>query len=109
MKRAAITLLWLGGALLLACGAPQAAPQVGALTPTPPARAGATTPDAAIASATPPSAAPTPTLTPLPPVGPKPGNTAPDFTLELDTGQTVSLVSLRDQGRPVVLYFFTTW
>jgi hypothetical protein len=109
MKRAAITALWLGGALLLACGAPQAVPQEGAPTPTPPPRTGATTPAAAVASAIPPSAVPTPTLTPLPPAGPKQGNTAPDFTLELDTGQTVSLASLRDQGRPVVLYFFTTW
>jgi thioredoxin-dependent peroxiredoxin len=32
------------------------------------------------------------------------GDPAPDFTLESDTGEEVTLSSLR--GRPVVLYFY---
>lgn len=42
-------------------------------------------------------------------VGPNVGNRAPDFTLTFANGQTLSLTSLRDQGRPVVLYFLATW
>ncbi|MSQ22864.1 MAG: redoxin domain-containing protein [Dehalococcoidia bacterium] len=42
-------------------------------------------------------------------VGPHVGNCAPDFTLTLSNGQTARLTSLREQGKPVVLYFFTTW
>ena len=38
------------------------------------------------------------------------GDLAPNFTLsEVSTGQTVQLADLTAQGRPVVLYFFTTW
>ncbi len=42
-------------------------------------------------------------------VGHQVGDRAPDFTLTLSNGQTARLTSLREQGRPVVLYFFTTW
>lgn len=106
---AAHTSLWLVGALLLACSPPPAAPENGVPTPTPAITAGATPGDATTADITSPTAVPTPPFASLPPVGSKLGNTAPDFTLELDTGPRVSLASLRDQGRPVVLYFFTTW
>ena len=38
------------------------------------------------------------------------GDLAPDFTLiEISTDQPVQLAELTGQGRPVVLYFFTTW
>ena len=38
------------------------------------------------------------------------GDLAPDFTLtEMSTGQSVQLAELTGQGRPVVVYFFTTW
>lgn len=38
------------------------------------------------------------------------GDLAPDFTLtEISTDQPVQLAELMGQGRPVVLYFFTTW
>lgn len=38
------------------------------------------------------------------------GDLAPDFTLtEVSTDQPVQLAELTGQGRPVVLYFFTTW
>ena len=57
----------------------------------------------------------TPTNTPTPTPGPgEPGNQvgdlAHDFTLtEVSTGQSVRLAELTEQGRPVVVYFFTTW
>ena len=42
--------------------------------------------------------------------GDRVGNMAPDFTLtEVSTDQPVQLAELTGQGRPVVLYFFTTW
>ena len=36
----------------------------------------------------------------------KPGDPAPDFTLQDSNGQTVRLAGLR--GKKVILYFFTT-
>ena len=35
---------------------------------------------------------------------PEEGSPAPDFSLTSDSGETISLASLR--GRPVVLYFY---
>ena len=56
--------------------------------------------------ATTPAAAEPPTLA----TGNKVGDLAPDFTLtEISTDQPVQLAELMGQGRPVVLYFFTTW
>ncbi len=59
---------------------------------------------------------PLPTNTPTPMAGSpaetgnRVGNLAPDFTLtEVSTGQPVQLAQLTEQGRPVVIYFFTTW
>lgn len=42
-------------------------------------------------------------------VGASVGKLAPAFTLTLDNGEEAALESLRQQGRPVVLFFFTTW
>jgi len=61
--------------------------------------------------------APTPTATsgPVsdgsssPDVGNKVGLRAPEFTLTFSDAEPVTLASLREQGKPVVLYFFTTW
>ena len=48
--------------------------------------------------------------TPETEIGSQVGNLAPDFTLtEVSTGQPVRLAQLTEQGRPVVIYFFTTW
>ena len=53
-----------------------------------------------------PAAAEPPTLA----TGNQVGDLAPDFTLtEISTDQSVQLANLTGQGRPVVLYFFTTW
>ena len=70
-----------------------------------------------VAAATPtPTVPPPPTNTPTPMPAPpaetgnRVGNMAPDFTLtEVSTGQPVQLAELTEGGRPVVLYFFTTW
>ena len=56
----------------------------------------------------------TPTPTPMAgspaETGNRVGERAPDFTLtEISTGQPVQLAQLTEQGRPVVIYFFTTW
>ncbi len=52
----------------------------------------------------------TPTATPPVETGNRIGDMAPDFTLtETSTGQPVQLAQLTEQGRPVVVYFFTTW
>ncbi len=37
------------------------------------------------------------------------GQLAPDFVLTSDEGQQFTMASLRNENRPVVLYFFTTW
>ena len=61
----------------------------------------ALTPDATTAAA-----ADSPTLA----TGHRVGDLAPDFTLtEVSTGQPVQLADLTERGRPVALYFFTTW
>ena len=47
---------------------------------------------------------------PVSETGNRVGDLAPDFTLtEVSTDQPVQLADLTGQGRPVVLYFFTTW
>ena len=77
-----------------------------------------TSDDGAVPTATPTSApaptqdATTPAITDPPTLatGNQVGDLAPDFTLtELSVDQTVQLAELTGQGRPVVLYFFTTW
>ena len=67
----------------------------------------------------PPAPTDTPTPTPMPTPTPVPvsvergnqvGDLAHDFTLtEMSTGQSVRLAELTEQGRPVVIYFLTTW
>ena len=62
-----------------------------------------------------PAPTPTPTSGPAsdgstaPEVGNKVGQRAPEFTLTFPDAEPVTLASLREQGKPVVLYFFTTW
>ena len=78
------------------------------------ATATALTPAPMIITPTPTPAMLPPPATPMvmPPAefGNRVGNLAPDFTLtEISTGQPVRLAELTAQGRPVVLYFFTTW
>ena len=47
---------------------------------------------------------------PIPGTGNRIGDMAPNFTLtEVSTDQPVQLAGLTEQGRPVVLFFFTTW
>ena len=61
--------------------------------------------------------APTPNVTtpvpadpPIPETGNQIGDLAPNFTLtEVSTDQPVQLAQLTEQGRPAVLFFFTTW
>ena len=78
------------------------------------ATATALTPIPTIITSTPTPTMSSPPTTPMvvPPaeLGSRVGNMAPDFTLtEISTGQPVRLAELTAQGRPVVLYFFTTW
>ena len=74
-----------------------------ALTPTPTI----TTPTPTPTMSPPPT---TPMVVPPAEFGSRVGDLAPDFTLtEISTGQPVQLAELTAQGRPVVLYFFTTW
>ena len=57
-----------------------------------------------------PTAAPIPTSTPTQmavEIGHEVGQMAPDFMLTTVEGEQVSLDSF--QGRPLVLYFYTTW
>ena len=63
----------------------------------------------------PPTAAP-PTETPAPQaddstpeVGIAVGNLAPDFKLRLADGSELTSAQLREEGRPVFLYFLTSW
>ena len=88
------------GALLLlfsiACSS-----EVGTTPTATPTNEPAPTPDVA----TPVSADP-----PIPGTGNRIGDMAPNFTLtEVSTDQPVQLAGLTEQGRPVVLFFFTTW
>ncbi len=53
---------------------------------------------------------PTPMAGPPVETGNRVGDLAHDFTLiQVSTGQSVRLAELTEQGRPVVVYFFTTW
>ena len=85
------------GALLLLFGI-----ACSSTTPTAtPTKEPAPTPNATVPAMTDP-----PTLA----TGNRVGDLAPDFTLaEVSTDQPVQLAELTGQGRPVVLYFFTTW
>jgi cytochrome oxidase Cu insertion factor (SCO1/SenC/PrrC family) len=87
---------------IAACGGNTESPPVSSSTPTDSANDNSTaTPTATIG---PPS-----DDSPSPAVGNKVGQIAPNFTLSsLDAGP-VTLATLREQGKPVVLYFFTTW
>ena len=69
-------------------------------------------------TAIPPTPAPTapPTETPAPQadestpeVGNAVGNLAPEFTLRLADGSELTSTRLREEGRPVFLYFLTGW
>ncbi len=52
----------------------------------------------------------TPIVVPPTKGGNQVGDIAHDFTLtEVSTGQSVRLAELTEQGRPVIVYFFTTW
>ena len=44
-----------------------------------------------------------------PEVGINVGNLAPDFKLRLVDGSELTSAQLRDEGRPVLLYFLTSW
>ena len=49
------------------------------------------------------------THSPTPSIGYKKGDLAPDFELTTADGQRVSLASLREQGKPLFLFFFAAW
>ncbi len=107
---AALALLVLGAA----CGSEPTGPAP-ADTPVPQMTRTAPTPPA---TAIPPTPAPTatPTETPAPQadestpeVGNAVGNLAPDFTLRLVDGSELTSAQLREEGRPVFLYFLTGW
>ena len=62
------------------------------------------------------TAVPQPTETPAsqtgesaPEVGINVGNLAPDFKLRLVDGTELTSAQLREEGRPVLLYFLTSW
>ncbi len=105
---ATLSLLVLG----TACGSEPAEPTVApaptdTAVPQPTAQQAPTT--------TPPTAAP-PTETPAPQVdesapevGIAVGNLAPDFKLRLQDGSELTSAQLREEGRPVFLYFLTSW
>ena len=88
-----------------------AATSCGGNTESPPALSPTTT-DSAGSN---PAPTPTPTRSPVSDgspsleVGNKVGQRAPEFTLTFSDAEPVTLASLREQGKPVVLYFFTTW
>ncbi len=51
----------------------------------------------------------TPTATPESGPGYRVGERAPGFSFTTTDGQTVTLTSLLEEGRPVVLFFYETW
>ena len=92
----------LAAVLLAACGSDEPESDVAMSQPT-----AAPTEVASTESAPAPA---TPTLAPVPSSvegGLDVGQRAPDFTLTNLEGESVTLASL--QGRPVMIYFFTTW
>ena len=107
---AALALLVLGGA----CGSDPVEPTAEpAPADTPAAQAAQPAPDST--AITPPAPAP-PTETPAaqagestPEVGIAVGNLAPDFKIRLLDGSELTSAQLRDEGRPVLLYFLTSW
>ena len=101
-RSAALLGVALGAAMLLAtasaCGAEP--------TATPPATATAAPADASTAA---PIDAPTEQPAAAPDVGADAGNSLPHFEMTLVDGSKVSTELLAAQGRPVFLYFFSTW
>ena len=116
MKRIAIWVALLATlslfALGTACGSEPAEPTAA------PAPTDTAVPQPAVQQApitAPPTAAP-PTETPVaqtgestPEVGIAVGNLAPDFKLRLADGSELTSAQLREEGRPVFLYFLTSW
>ena len=91
IKRRSVALAALPWLFSLACASETATP---------------TNEPALIPDATTPATSDSPTLA----TGNQVGDLAPDFTLtEVSTGQPVQLADLTERGRPVALYFFTTW
>ena len=67
-------------------------------------------PTTAPATPVPPTETPAPQAgEPTPEVGNAVGNLAPDFKLRLVDGSELTSAQLREEGRPVLLYFLTTW
>ena len=107
---AALALLVLGAAcgsqLTGSAPADTPVPQMTRTAPTPPATAIPPTP----APTAPPTEPPAPQAgESTPEVGNAVGNLAPDFTLRLADGSELTSTRLREEGRPVFLYFLTGW
>lgn len=105
---AALALLILG----TACGSEPAEPTAAPV----PTDTAVPQPTAQQAQTTAPATAVPPTETPAPQtgesnleVGNAVGNLAPDFKLRLVDGSELTSAQLREEGRPVLLYFLTTW
>ena len=92
--------------LVTACGSEPAEPTA-APAPTDTA---VPQPTAQQATAVPPTETPAPqTGESTPEVGINVGNLAPDFKLRLLDGSELTSAQLRGEGRPVLLYFLTSW
>lgn len=105
---AALALLILG----TACGSEPAEPTAAPV----PTDTAVPQPTAQQAPTTAPATAVPPTETPAsqtggstPEVGINVGNLAPDFKLRLVDGSELTSAQLREEGRPVLLYFLTSW
>lgn len=98
--------------LVTACGSEPAEPAA-ATAPTDtavPQPTAQQAPTIAPATAVPPTETPAPqTGASTPEVGINVGNLAPDFKLRLVDGSELTSSQLREEGRPVLLYFLTTW
>ena len=105
---AALALLVLGAACGSEPAEPTAAPApTDTAVPQPTAQQA---PATAPATAVPPTETPAPRADePTPEVGNAVGNLAPDFKLRLVDGSELTSAQLREEGRPVLLYFLTSW
>ena len=96
----------------VACGSEPAEPTA-APVPTDtavPQPAAQQAPTAAPPTPLPPTETPAPQVEEsTPEVGIAVGNLAPDFTLRLVDGSELTSAQLREEGRPVLLYFLTSW